>query len=390
MRFGMMLAPLHTMLGDDPTVAYRRDVETIKLLEHLDFDEVWIGEHHSAGAETIPDPAIFIAHVAAQTRRIKLGTGVISLPYHNPLWVADRMMFLDHLTQGRIMMGVGPGVLADDARMIGLDQIQSRPRLEQDFDVLMHLLLEDEPISIETDHYKLVNARSQYRPYSDPCFDIAVAAVLSPSGPRLASKHGVGLLSMGATAKDGFDMLALHWDLMEERSPQFGHVADRRKWRLLGLMHIAETREQAIEEVRFGLDAWCEYSSKVIGTPQFRFSAGETFEERIAFVNDSGIGVIGTPDDAIAQIERLQAQSGGFGCYLLLHHEWALPAATRKHYELFARFVKPHFQRTTDRLRDADALARRHQAEYFADQEAALAATIERHKHEQAGQQSPA
>ena len=227
MRFGIFMAPFHAPTGQNPTAAYARDLATIQLLDELGYDEAWIGEHHSGGVELIPSPEIFIAHVAAQTRHIKLGAGVISLPYHNPLWVADRMMLLDHLTRGRAMMGVGPGALPTDAAMIGIDPLEQRAALEEDFGVLMHLLRSDEPISIETKRYRLVDARSQYRPFTDPCFDIGVAAIASPSGPRLAGRYGVGLLSVGATISESFDALHLHWDVMEERAAEFGTVADR-------------------------------------------------------------------------------------------------------------------------------------------------------------------
>lgn len=383
MRFGIFLSPFHTPIGQDPTVAYQRDIDLLRLLDDLDYDEAWIGEHHSGGVELIPDPAVFIAYAAAQTRHIKLGTGVISLPYHNPLWVADRMMLLDHLTRGRVMMGVGPGALPTDAAMIGIDPGDQRAALEEDFDVLMHLLLSDEPISVETPRYRLVNARSQYRPYSDPCFDIGVAAIASPSGPRLAGKHGVGLLSVGATISEGFDVLHLHWDVMEERAAQFGRVADRSQWRLVGPMHLAETKEQAITDVRFGLDAFCEYSQEVVAAPHFR-AAGKTFEEHLAWVTETGLGVIGTPDEAITQIERLAKQSGGFGTYLLMAHEWAPPEATRRSYELFARYVKPVFQNSTSRIVASDAWCRTVHGKLDAKQDAALAAWTQKHAAERA------
>ena len=386
LRFGIFMAPFHVPTGQNPTIAYARDLATIQLLDELGYDEAWIGEHHSGGVELIPSPEIFIAHAAAQTRHIKLGAGVISLPYHNPLWVADRMLLLDHLTRGRVMMGVGPGALPTDAVMIGIDPLEQRAALEEDFDVLMHLLLQDEPISIETKRYRLVEARSQYRPFSDPCFDIGVAAVASPAGPRLAGKHGVGLLSVGATIQESFDVLHLHWDVMEERAVQFGKVADRSKWRLVGPMHLAETKEQAIQEVRHGLDAFCDYTQHTIAAPHFRF-AGETFEERAAWVVDSGLGVIGTPDEAIAQIERLAQQSGGFGCYLLMAHEWADPAATRRSYELFARYVMPRFQNTTTRLQAAEEYAKNTQARLDPMQAQALKDWTDKHAAERAARQ---
>jgi limonene 1,2-monooxygenase len=387
MRFGIFMAPFHAPTGQNPTVAYARDVATIQLLDELGYDEAWIGEHHSGGVELIPSPEIFIAHVAAQTKHIKLGAGVISLPYHNPLWVADRMMLLDHLTRGRVMMGVGPGALPTDAAMIGIDPLDQRAALEEDFDVLMHLLLKDEPISIETPRYKLVEARSQYRPYSDPCFPIGVAAIASPSGPRLAGKYGVGLLSVGATIREGFDALHLHWDVMEERAAEFGTVADRNQWRLVGPMHLAESKRQAIDEVRHGLDAFCDYTQHTIAAPHFR-AAGSTFDERVAWVNETGLGVIGTPDEAIVQIERLQEQSGGFGCYLLMAHEWANPQATRRSYELFARYVMPRFQNSATRLQMSERWSASVQAGLDARQAQALKEWTDKHAAERAAKQA--
>jgi limonene 1,2-monooxygenase len=383
MRFGIFMAPFHAPTGQNPTAAYARDLSTIQLLDELGYDEAWIGEHHSCGVELIPAPEIFIAHAAAQTRYIKLGAGVISLPYHNPLWVADRMMFLDHLTRGRAMMGVGPGALPTDATMIGIDPLEQRAALEEDFEVLMHLLLKDEPISIQTKRYRLVDARSQYRPFTDPCFDVAVAAIASPSGPRLAGRYGVGLLSIGATISEGFDVLNRHWDVMQERAAEFGTVADRAKWRLVGPMHLAESKDQAIKDVRHGLDAFCDYTQHTVAAPHFR-AAGATFEERVGWVNNTGLGVIGTPDEAIVQIERLAQQSGGFGCYLLMAHEWADPEATRRSYDLFARYVMPRFQNSSTRLQASERWSAANQAPLDAAQAQAVKEWTEKHAAEKA------
>jgi limonene 1,2-monooxygenase len=386
MRFGIFMAPFHAPTGQNPTAAYARDLATIQLLDELGYDEAWIGEHHSGGVEIIPAPEIFIAHAAAQTRHIKLGAGVISLPYHNPLWVADRMIFLDHLTRGRAMMGVGPGALPTDAAMIGIDPLEQRAALEEDFDVLMRLLLSDEPVSAETKRYRLVDARSQYRPYTDPCFDIGVAAIASPSGPRLAGRYGVGLLSVGATISEGFDALHLHWDVMEERAAEYGATADRTKWRLVGPMHLAESKDRAIRDVRHGLDAFCDYTQHTIAAPHFR-AAGSTFDERVSWVNDTGLGVIGTPDEAIAQIERLAEQSGGFGCYLLMAHEWADPESTRRSYELFARYVMPRLQNSATRLQASERWSASVQAGLDARQSQALKEWTDKHAAERAAKQ---
>jgi limonene 1,2-monooxygenase len=279
------------------------------------------------------------------------------------------------------MLGLGPGALPTDATMIGISLEEQRTAFEEDVDVLM-AILNGEAVTAKTSRYNLVEARTQYAPYSD--FDIAVAAIASPTGPRVAAKHGINLLSVGATAPEGgFDALALHWDVMTERAPQFGHTPNRDGWRLCGPMHLAETREQAIEDVRFGLDAWCDYTQNVLAAPHFR-AAGKTFEERVAWVNETGLGVIGTPDDAVAQVERLEKQSGGFGSYLLIHHEWARHDATLKSYELFANHVKPRFQGSTSRLTAASEYARSRWAELDKRQGDAIQAATERHAKERA------
>lgn len=348
MKFGIFMAPFHAP-GHNPTLSLEYDLQLIEHLDKLDFDEAWIGEHHSAGSEIIASPEIFIMAAAARTKRIKLGTGVVSLPYHNPLWVAERMVLLDHLTRGRVMLGVGPGALPTDAAMLGLQPSQMRPLLEEYLEVLVHLLTSEEPISYQSDRLTLKDARLHLRPYSDPLFDLAVAAVASPSGAKLAGRYGAGLLSLGATVAVGMDVLAHHWTIQEEQAAKFGQVADRNKWRLVGLMHLAETDQQAREDMKYGMEQWFRYFQDVAAFPQMAVLGGN-LDEMIDFVN-GGLGVVGTPERMVAQIKNLQEQSnGGFGAYLVLAHNWANPEATKKSFELFARHVMPHFQSSGSNL----------------------------------------
>jgi limonene 1,2-monooxygenase len=354
-RFGIFMPPFNSPATQGATSSLMRNVETIKLLDELGYDEAWVGEHHSAGVEIIADPLLFLMHVAGQTRHIRLGTGVISLPYHNPLWTADRIILADHLLRGRLMVGLGPGSLPTDAAMIGLEPADLRPALDHDTDVLMQLLRGDEPVTVTTDRYELVDARCQLALWSDP-LDMVVAASVSPAGPMLAGRHGLGIISLGAMMQ-GAEGLTMHWDRLQVEAAEHGHVPDRKNWRLMGPMHLAETREQAIEDVRYGLDAWAEYTQDVLALPTLR-AAGDTFEERVDWINESGLGVIGTPDDAIARISELDEQSGGFGCFIMLAHDWANWDATRRHYELFARHVAPRFQPSSARLQASEAAAR--------------------------------
>lgn len=355
LRFGYFIAPFHRA-GTNPTLALQRDLEFVEHLDALGFDEAWIGEHHSAGSEIISSPEVFIGAAAQRAKRIRFGTGVISLSYHNPLWVADRLMLLDHLTHGRIIGGVGPGSLPTDSSMIGLTPTDTRELLETNLDIVVRLLA-GETVSAKTATHQLYDAKLQLAPYTPGGIPLAVAAVASPTGARLAGKHGIGLLSIGATLTiEGFDALAYHWGIVEERAKAFGTQVDRSNWSLVGPMHIAETDEQARADVKFGIEPWFRYFQKVAAFPQMTMP-GDRLDEMIDMINDNGAGVIGTPERAREQVQRLWDQSGGFGCMLQMGHEWANPAATRRSAELFAAEVMPHFQGQAQPTIDAAARA---------------------------------
>jgi limonene 1,2-monooxygenase len=343
MRFGIFLAPFHKP-GINPTLALEQDLELIQWLDRCGYDEAWLGEHHSAGSEISASPELMIAVAAERTKHIKLGTGVVSMSYHHPLWVAERIVQLDHLTRGRVMLGMGPGSLPSDGAMIGVSQKDTRRLLEEALGVVTQLLRSDEPVNFKNERWELNDAQLHLRPYSNPLFDIVVPAVASPTGPKLAGKHGVGLLSIGATTAAGFDALALHWDVMEQQARHHHTQVDRNKWRLVGLVHCAETMDQAYRDVEYGIEQWFHYFQAVAAFPQMAMP-GNNVKEMISFINDSGFGAIGTPDMVNAQIQRLWQQSkGGFGAYLLLAHNWANFDATRKSYDLMARHVFPVWQ----------------------------------------------
>jgi limonene 1,2-monooxygenase len=340
LRFGIFLPPMHKT-GINPTLALQRDLELIEHLDRLGYAEAWIGEHHSAGSELIASPEVFIAAAAERTRQIKLGTGVNSLPYHHPFVLADRIVMLDHLTRGRMMFGAGPGQLTSDAAMLGIDPLQQRPRMEQSFDVLMRLF-RGETVTEKTDWFTCNEAVLQIRPYSN--FDVAVASSLSPSGSKLAGRYGTGLLSIAATEPAAFGVLDYNYKVWQDEAARNGHEAPREKWRLMGPMHIAETLEQAKDNCRYGLQWVFEYLSHIIPTRGPDDPEPPTdFDEFVEYANSSGRMVIGTPEMAIEQIERLVDKTGGFGAYLFLGADLADFGPTKRSYELFAEQVMPHF-----------------------------------------------
>jgi limonene 1,2-monooxygenase len=340
LRFGIFAAPFHAT-DENPTISIERDRQLVQWLDELGYDEAWIGEHHSAGYEVIASPELFIADVAARTHRIKLGTGVVSLPYHNPLMVADRMMQLDHMTRGRTMFGVGPGLLPSDAMMLGIDPRNQRDMMTESLDVIVRLL-RGEVVTKKTSWFELRDAKLQLAPYTRPHLEMTVAASVSPSGPRTAGRLGIGMLSPAATSSGGFNALAYHWGLVEETAHEHGTQVSRASWRVAGPVHIAESREQARKDVRFGLPRWLHYFQKVVALPGVP-EEGDMDYCLDAMV-DAGFVICGEPDDLTKQITRLEQQTGGFGAFLVTAHDWANREATHRSYDLIARFVMPKFQ----------------------------------------------
>jgi limonene 1,2-monooxygenase len=338
MKFGIFIAPVHPV-GENPTQQIRRDLEMVDHVDRLGFHEAWYGEHHSGGLEIIACPELMIAAAAERTKHIRLGTGVCTLPYHNPFLLADRIVQLDHQTMGRLMFGAGAGALAYDAHMIGVEHGSIRDRVEQALAVILRLFA-GESVTEKTDWYDLRDA-----------------------GPRTAGQFGAGLLSIAATTTKGFEALPATWETCAGAAARAGKVVTRDAWRLVGPVHVAETRNAARQNVRFGLQEWLNYFT-MVGTLPLAVNGDGNIDSEIDYLIETGVAVIGTPDDMVAQIERLQKHSGGFGCFLDMAHDWADFAETRRSYELIARYVMPKLSNQLNQRHLANTWAKTKHAEF--------------------------
>jgi limonene 1,2-monooxygenase len=305
----------------------------VEWLEELGYSEFWLGEHHSGGMQIYGSPELFIAAAAERTTRIKLGAAVISLPYHNPLMVADRIVQLDHQTRGRAMFGFGPGALSSDAHMLNIPVANSRDRMMQAVHTIVRLL-DGEIVTEETEWYSLKDARVHLEPYTRPHPHLAVASLKTPVGALTAGRYNMGLLCAMASG------VSSAWKTATEAAAQHGQVLDRDNLRVVGSFHLAETREKARENVKFGFEPYMDYLNVIRPpTPTDQPSTGDPIEKVLAGRG----GVVGTPDDAIEALEKLWDQTGGFGCLLLSGTNWMDFEATKKSYELFMRYVWPKF-----------------------------------------------
>ena len=340
LRFGAFLAPHHP-IGENPTLQFQSNLELVQLLDHLGYEEFWCGEHHSTGWEIIASPELFLAAAAERTQRIKLGTGVVSLPYHHPFMVAQRMVQLDHQSRGRVIFGSGPGALPSDAHTLGIDPMVLRDRQDEAMGIIRRLFTEKERFSYESEWFKLNDAKLQLRPLQED-MEFAVASIVSPSGMTLAGKHRAGVLSIGSLTQEGIRALPLQWSFAEESAAEHGNTVDRKDWRIVLNWHIAETRKEAREQAKHGLMRHNnEYTiGTLAGGVGTIYKTPDEAVDGVAF-SELSTAVIGTPDDLVARIREMMEITGGFGCVIGFVHDWANRENTRRSWDMVARYVVP-------------------------------------------------
>ena len=339
LRFGAFLAPHHP-IGEHPMLQFRRDLDYVEHLDKLGYEEFWCGEHHSSGWEMIASPEMFLAAAGERTRRILLATGVISLPYHHPFNVAQRMVQLDYMTGGRAIFGSGPGALSSDAHALGIDSMVLRDRQDDAIGIIRRLF-NGERVTAKSEWYTLEDAALQLLPLQED-MPFAVASQISPSGMTLAGKHGIGIISIGSMSHEGLQSLPTQWGFAEAAAVKHGKIVDRKNWRVLLSWHIAETREKARAEAGHGLMR--HHNEYILGTLQRPdakpFKTPDEAVDKTAFV-DGAAATIGTPDDLVKTIKSVLEVSGGFGTVVGFVHDWANPENTFRSWDMVARYVVP-------------------------------------------------
>ena len=340
LKFGAFLAPHHP-IGEHPMLQFQRDLDLVEQLDKLGFDEFWCGEHHSTGWEVIASPEMFLAAAGQRSHRIKLGTGVISLPYHHPFNVAQRMVQLDHMTGGRAIFGSGPGALPSDAYTLGIDPMLQRDRQDEALGVIKRLLAGEDRFDHESDWFTLKNARLQLLPLQEE-LECVVASMISPSGMTLSGKYGAGALSIGSMSTAGLQALPTQWSFAEDSAKKHGNHVNRENWRIVMNFHIAETREKAREESKLGLQRWHnEYTVDTLMRPGAEhYSTPDEAVDKMAFGDNSAL-IIGTPDDLVQAIRKMIKITGGFGTVIGFIHDWCSHEANARSWDMVARYVVP-------------------------------------------------
>ena len=352
MRFGLFTMPEHPP-QENWTLSYDRDLERIVTAEKLGFHDFWIGEHHTGGYENVPVPEYLIAKASALTSRIRLGTGVINLPYHDPFLVAERLAFLDHLTHGRLDYGFGGGGLPSDRALFGLDAAEAKPRTDEALEIILQLLTSREPVNFEGRYYSVKNRRLQVPPLQrDP--PVAVAGLTGTHNFELCGRRGWKALSVYFTPLIGGGAVP---DLRDHakalmRGAEAGGQSPERvrdKWAIVREVYVSHSRDQAIAELREGVKTSYDYL-KGLGLGALMKKDSAMPDEALTFewMADEIPWIIGSPADCIRQIHELNEETGGFGSLLINVRDWTTSDLFNRSLELFARYVVPQFNGQND------------------------------------------
>ncbi|MEO9330581.1 MULTISPECIES: LLM class flavin-dependent oxidoreductase [Gordonia] len=357
MKFGLFAMPEHPPV-ENWTLSYDRDIDNIVYAEKLGFSEYWIGEHHSGGFENVPMPELLLAKASALTSRIRLGTGVINLPYQDPFQVAERMAFLDHLTHGRLEYGFGGGGLPTDQALFQLDRAEAAPRTSEALEIIWQLLTSSDPVTYKGEYWDYENRQLQVGPYQEvPPF--AIAGLTGTHNYARCGAKGWKALSVyfAPTDNKGYPHapdLAAHADALTKAAKDNGLDPDeaRQNWRITREVYVSDNKDQAMAEIREGVHRSYEYLLGLgLGALMKKDEAMPDAELTFEWMAEEIPWIIGSPEDCIQQIRDLEEQTGGFGTFLINRRDWVTTDKWNRSLELFARYVTPQFTKRENMAR---------------------------------------
>ena len=355
MKFSFFSMPLH-LPNESPSLAFKRDIELIKLADDLGYDGFFVGEHHSAAWENIPSPELILSKASASALRIQLGSSLVSLPFHHPFNVAERFAFLDQLTEGRAVLGVGPCSLPPDVKLYNIPSQDLNPMMRESMKIIDLLLTSEEPINFKGKYWDIKNMFLQLKSYQQPRLPFATASVGSERSLEFASMYDMQLWSL---SNENTPPNSIHWSKqwkkIEEISNRIGTNPIKDDWRLVTYVHLAETTKQAWDEVEKAIERDIHEYFYVIGGAEswlldkdqnpYSLTAKEIVKQRN--------WIVGTPEEAIKKINELNDKADGLGGLMLTTHEWTNKHSINNSLELFARYVMPEFKGHTKSLKKA-------------------------------------
>ena len=354
MKLGYFTMPLHPV-GKDWRQSLAEDREAILLAEQLGFEEAYVGEHVTDLAETITSCLIFIASLARDTKRIKLGSATVNLANRHPAVTAAEIAMVDTMLEGRFILGVGPGGLPSDAEMMETRDADRNAIFVESIEHMIALWTQEPPYRLKGKRWQLSTERTwvpdlgmggMLKPFQKPYPPIVVTAIL-PDSNGIAAAAARGWAPISANFVQPW-VVKTHWPKYVEGCARAGREARGEDWRVAKSIFVAEDDATVRRLTRDPGNPFAYYFRNLQRKAQF--TRGSALFKHEASVPDAALTdeylvsqllISGTPNQVADRLAAFRDYVGPFGTLLYCGHDWAEPAAMRRSMELMAEKVLP-------------------------------------------------
>ena len=354
MELGYFMMPLHHV-DRDYHQTLEEDIEAIVYADELGYSEAWVGEHYSSAVEQITSPLMFHANLINRTKNIKLATGVMCLPQYHPAVQAGQAAMFDHLSNGRFIMGVGPGGLLSDFELFGVLEKDRMAMMEESLDMILKLWTTDPPYKLKGEYWTIdmkewthhdIKLGYVPKPYQQPHPPIAMSA-MSPSSGSLKFAGARGFIPISANFIATWS-LATHWPAYCAGAETTGLTPDPAQWRLARSIYVAESDAEAeafVQTPGNPYDYYYEYLFKIFDRADFKapFVANKDDDPNLLTPHASRDGCVihGSPDTVAEKVLALREEVGDFGTLVYAAHDWTDKARMKNSIRLMAEEVMP-------------------------------------------------
>ncbi len=354
MRLGYFMMPLHP-LGKDYLRTLNEDREAIILADKLGFSEAFVGEHISDKSEAVTSSLVFLASLINDTKDIKLGTGTLNLPNNHPAAIAAQVGMIDHLLEGRFILGISPGGLRSDAEIFENLDKDRKAMFRESINQILKIWSGKAPYQIEGKFWNISTAATINKetgqgiiigPYQQPHPEICVTA-MSPSSESVseAASNGWSVISANFLQPVG---VASHWPKLQEGWARANLPNSPESWRVAKSIFVAEDEKTAVRYAKDISGAYGHYyrniMKKIIGNGRpdlFKLNNEMTDNEITIELLLDTLVFAGTPVQIAEKILRFRDVVGPFGTLIYAGHDWVDSGLARQSMELMAAEVMP-------------------------------------------------
>ena len=339
MKLGLFMMPSHPP-ERELFAAHTWDLDYLALCDELGYDEAWIGEHFTTPWEPIPCPDLMIAQALMRTKRIKLGTGVHLLPFHHPVELAHRIAYLDHLAQGRFMLGIGSSGLPSDCAVfdVNMEEGEHRERTRESLEIMLKVWQAEAPFDYRGKFWNVNAIQTSFMgPLMDPFASIYLKPFQKPHPPIGVAAGSFRSPTVAIAGERGYIPMSLafsteyvnsQWEAIEEGALKAGRTPSRKEFRLVRDVYVADTDEQAEYEVLNGATgrAWREYLVPLLKTlgfgPGMKHHPDVPDEDLTVEYMMEHYWLTGSPETVERKLRKLFSEVGGFGGLLMLVYDY--------------------------------------------------------------------